>query len=119
MYTPSELELSNIKAMIDSVEVYGKIPKSSIAIPTYTGESYSPDFMYVIRRKDGMQELHLVVETKDVDTIEGIRNIEKEKIKCARKFFDEMTKEGYTVHFHVQTRTKNLLQIVESIAKAP
>ena len=38
---------------IDEIVVYGKIPKSSVAIPTIVGENYSPDFMYVVKHKDG------------------------------------------------------------------
>jgi len=32
------------------VIVYGKIPRRSISIPTITGQSYSPDFMYVVKK---------------------------------------------------------------------
>lgn len=60
----SPLEKANIMTDIDEVVVYGKIPKSSVAIPTIVGENYSPDFMYVVKRKDGTKELNIVVETK-------------------------------------------------------
>lgn len=46
----SSLELKNINTSIDEVIVYGKIPRNSIAIPTITGESYSPDFMYIVKK---------------------------------------------------------------------
>lgn len=46
----SPLEKANILTDIDEVVVYGKIPRSSIAIPTIIGENYSPDFMYVVKR---------------------------------------------------------------------
>lgn len=52
---------------IDEVVVYGKIPRRSIAIPTTTGGMYSPDFMYVVKRKSGGKELNLIVETKDIE----------------------------------------------------
>ncbi len=42
-----------MKSDIDEVIVYGKIPRLSTAIPTITGESYSPDFMYVVKHADG------------------------------------------------------------------
>ena len=35
----------NIMSDIEEVIVYGKIPRSSIAIPTITGGMYSPDFV--------------------------------------------------------------------------
>lgn len=49
----SPLEKNNITTDIDEVVVYGKIPRRSIAIPTTTGGMYSPDFMYVVKRKSG------------------------------------------------------------------
>ena len=49
----SPLELENINADIAEVVVYGKIPRNSIAIPTVAGGTYSPDFMYVVKKKNG------------------------------------------------------------------
>lgn len=55
----SPLEKDNIMAEMEAVIVYGKIPRSSIAIPTITGGMHSPDFMYVVRRADGSREFNL------------------------------------------------------------
>jgi type III restriction enzyme len=63
----SPLEKENIQSAISEVIVYGKIPRSSISIPTITGQSYSPDFMYVVQKTDGSKILNIVVETKDVE----------------------------------------------------
>lgn len=82
----SPLEKENIMADIDEVVVYGKIPKSSIAIPTIVGENYSPDFMYVVKHKDGTKELNIVVETKLVEKKSTLRGTEDAKIKCAEAF---------------------------------
>jgi type III restriction enzyme len=63
----SPLEKDNL--FVDGIQeivVYGKIPKSSIAIPTITGQSYSPDFMYVVKKDNGEKILNVNVETKDV-----------------------------------------------------
>ena len=76
---------------IDEVVVYGKIPKSSIAIPTIVGENYSPDFMYVVKHKDGTRELNIVVETKLVENKSALRGTEDAKIKCAEAFFKQLT----------------------------
>jgi len=47
------------------VIVYGKLPKKSIKLPTYTGGTTSPDFVYSIRKKESNDiALHFVVETK-------------------------------------------------------
>lgn len=77
----SPLEKANIMTDIDEVVVYGKIPKSSVAIPTIVGENYSPDFMYVVKHKDGTKELNIVVETKLVENKSTLRGIEDAKIK--------------------------------------
>ena len=49
----------------EQVIVYGKLPRKSIKLPTYTGGTTSPDFVYTIRgQKPEEVNLHLVVETK-------------------------------------------------------
>ena len=47
-----------------SVLVYGKLPRRSIKLPTYTGGTTSPDFVYAIKKDEQTLQLHLVVETK-------------------------------------------------------
>lgn len=112
----SPLEKDNIMhSDIDEIVVYGKIPKSSIAIPTIVGETYSPDFMYVVKRKDGTKELNIVVETKLVEKKSTLRGTEDAKIKCAEAFFKQLTIDGYTVSFHTQLSNKKIKQIIEEV----
>jgi len=113
----SPLEKENIMAGadIDEVIVYGKIPRSSIAIPTIVGENYSPDFMYVVCHSDGTKELNIVVETKAVEGQTNLRGKERVKIECARAFFNQLTLDGYTVSFHTQLNNKKVRQIIEDI----
>jgi len=111
----SPLEKANITTEIDEVVVYGKIPKSSVAIPTIVGENYSPDFMYVVKRKDGTKELNIVVETKFVENKSTLRGIEASKIKCAEAFFKQLTLDGYEVSFHTQLSNKKVKQIIEDV----
>lgn len=118
----SPLELDNIEADIDGglsgvaeVVVYGKIPRSSIAIPTISGGTYSPDFMYVVKRENGEKELNIVVETKDVENKATLRGIEEAKIKCAEIFFKNLSEQGYNVHFRTQLNNKKMLQIVKEV----
>lgn len=113
----SPLEKDNIMhSNIDEIVVYGKIPKSSIAIPTIVGETYSPDFMYVVKRKDGTKELNIVVETKLVEKKSALRGTEDVKIKCAEAFFKQLTIDGYTVSFHTQLSNKKIKQIIEEVS---
>lgn len=111
----SPLELKNIDTTIAEVIVYGKIPRNSIAIPTITGESYSPDFMYVVKKDNGEKELNIVVETKDVENKSTLRGIEEAKIKCAEVFFKNLSSQGYNVHFRTQLNNEKMLQIVRGV----
>lgn len=111
----SPLEKTNILEQVEEVVVYGKIPRSSISIPTITGQSYSPDFMYVVKKADGSKTLNIVVETKDVENQSTLRKIEEVKINCAKEFFKQLTIDGYTVAFHDQLNNKKIKQIVDEV----
>lgn len=118
----SPLELEDIESDIDGglsgiaeVIVYGKIPRSSIAIPTIAGGTYSPDFMYVVKKANGDKELNIVVETKDVENKSTLRGVEGANIKCAEIFFKNLSAQGYNVHFRTQLNNKKMLQIVKDV----
>lgn len=111
----SPLEKENIMTDIEEVIVYGKIPRASIAIPTIIGENYSPDFMYVVKKKNGTKELNIVVETKSMDNKSTLRRVEEVKIKCAEAFFKQLTIDGYTVSFCTQLSDKKIKQIIEEL----
>lgn len=113
----SPLEKQNITSDIESVTVYGKIPRSSIAIPTITGGTYSPDFMYVITRASGEKELNVIVETKDVEDKTELRGTEEAKIKCAEVFFDMLEQDGYKVYFKTQINNRQVKQIIDEILR--
>ena len=111
----SPLEKKNVLGEIESVVVYGKIPRRSIAIPVITGGTYSPDFMYVVQKKNGTKELNIVVETKDVEDQTELRGEEKVKIDCAEVFFETLTADGYTVFFRHQLGNKEMKQIIDDV----
>lgn len=111
----SPLEKNNILEQVQEVIVYGKIPRRSISIPTITGQSYSPDFMYVVKKADGNKILNIIVETKDVKNESDLRNIEAVKISCAKEFFKQLTIDGYSVAFHEQINNKKMKQIIEDV----
>jgi len=114
----SPLEKDNIinEVGIAKVTVFGKIPRSSISIPTIASSSYSPDFMYVVERKDGSKELNLVIETKDVNSLENdLRPEEKVKIACAKIFFKCMQEAGVNVHFRTQIKSKKMSDVIKEI----
>ncbi|MCL2225724.1 MAG: type III restriction-modification system endonuclease [Defluviitaleaceae bacterium] len=111
----SPLELENITANIDEVVVYGKFPRCSIAIPTTNGGTYSPDFMYIVKKRDGGRELNIVVETKDVALEDALRGEEKLRENCARVFFESLRKDGYEVRFRTQIRGKEMSQLINDV----
>jgi type III restriction enzyme len=112
----SPLEKENL--IVDGIReiiVYGKIPKSSISIPTITGQSYSPDFMYVIKKDNGEKILNVIVETKDVENQTSLRGIEHAKIDCAKVFFEQLSIDGYKVEFKTQLNNKKIRQIIDEV----
>lgn len=112
----SPLEKDNI--IVDNIKeimVFGKIPNKSIRIPTVVGESYSPDFMYVIEKADGTKQLNLIIETKGKDNISDLMGKEKYKIQCAEKFFELMKLNGYDVVFKRQLNNNNIKAIIGKV----
>lgn len=115
----SALEKENL--LVDGIQeivVYGKIPRNSIAIPTITGQSYSPDFMYVVKKDNGEKILNVIVETKAVENEATLRGIEKAKIDCAGEFFKQLTVEGYKVEFKTQLNNKKIRQIIDEVMES-
>ncbi|MCR1899381.1 type III restriction-modification system endonuclease [Irregularibacter muris] len=111
----SPLEKNNIMADIEKVVVYGKIPRSSIAIPTITGGMYSPDFMYIVKKRNGEKELNIVVETKDVENKNSLRGTEKANLECAKVFFDILSKNGYKIYFRDQLNNRQMAQVINEV----
>jgi type III restriction enzyme len=114
----SELERTNLlRSDIQEVIVFGKIPRKSISIPTITNESYSPDFMYLVKKTDGSKELNIIVETKGVDTPASLREVEEKKISCAETFFNQLREEKpeLNVHFRSQLNNKQIKAIIDEV----
>jgi type III restriction enzyme len=116
----SELERTNLlRSDIQEVIVFGKIPRKSISIPTITNESYSPDFMYLVKKTDGSKELNIIVETKGVDTPASLREVEEKKISCAKLFFNQLREDNpeLNVSFHDQLNNKQIRNIIEDVIR--
>ncbi len=112
LYYDSELEMKNIKTEINEVIVFTKIPKNSIKIPVAGGKSYSPDFAYVLKFKNGEQKLHFIVETKNTNE-ESLSMEEKQKIKHAKQFFGDAVK----IEFITQFSNKGISTLIQEIYK--
>lgn len=85
--TDSNVERQFVKELDTSsdVVVYAKLPRGFL-IPTPVGD-YNPD--WAISFKEGsVKHVYFVAETKGTMSSMELREIEKTKISCARKFFD-------------------------------
>lgn len=85
--TDSNVEREFVKELdtCSEVVVYAKLPRGFL-IPTPVGD-YNPD--WAISFKEGMvKHVYFVAETKGSMSTMVLNEIEKTKIKCARKFFD-------------------------------
>ena len=112
IFYDSDLELRNITKNLKEVVVYTKIPKNTIRIPVAGGASYSPDFAYVIKRKDGKRQLSLVVETKGKDE-KDLSDIEEQKIRHAEMLFQELNKNSnIEVKFETQFKAEDITEII-------
>lgn len=113
----SDKEHKNIlKSDIDEVVVFGKIPRRSIRIPTFTGDTTSPDFMYVINSEDGDYEVNFIVETKDIKDKRSLRDLESLKIKSAEKFFETLKEDGLNVKFKKQMKQDDIVAMIKKIS---
>jgi type III restriction enzyme len=72
----------------DEVCVYAKLPKG-FAIPTPVG-NYSPDWAIAFN-KDSVKHIFFIAETKGTMSSLQLRPIEKAKIDCAKKLFNELS----------------------------
>lgn len=83
-----ELEIVEQDPDIDSIEIFGKLPRLKIKTPL--GE-YNPDFCYAIKSKEG-NKIFLIVEAKGYKSSTAIPINEKEKIDFAKKYFEALNK---------------------------
>jgi type III restriction enzyme len=92
----SDIEYDVLKsALPKQVTVYGKLPKKSIKLPTYTGGTTSPDFVYTVREEKPEQvNIHLIVETKS----DNPRNSDKIAVATQQKFFELLKKENSCIN---------------------
>jgi type III restriction enzyme len=81
-----ELEIMEQDPNMDSIEIFGKLPKLKIKTPL--GE-YNPDFCYAIKSTEG-DKVFLVVEAKGYKSSTAIPENEKGKIDFAKKYFEAL-----------------------------
>lgn len=112
--TDSKIERAFVTELdtCDEVVVYAKLPRGFL-IPTPVGD-YNPD--WAITFKEGtVKHIYFVAETKGSMSSMELREIEKTKIRCARKFFDEMNRRfaPENVKYDVVDSFGKLMEIVK------
>ena len=115
----SPKEQENIRdSIMDEIVAYGKIPRRSIRIPLHFGGTTSPDFMYVLKTKDGKLSLNFIIETKDYDVKSDLRGSENRRIEAVQKFFDSIDKnQEINVKFTPQLKRDGIQEMLENILR--
>jgi type III restriction enzyme len=108
--TDSKTENTFAKQLEDATEVtvYAKLPKSFYV--TTPIANYSPDWAIVFD-KEQVRHIYFVAETKGSESDMELREIEKLKLHCASKHFQEIS--GVEVHFAKISTYEKLLEIVD------
>ena len=108
--TDSKVENTFAKQLEDATEVtvYAKLPKSFFV--TTPIANYSPDWAIVFD-KEHVRHIYFVAETKGSESELELREIEKLKLHCASKHFQEIS--GVEVHFAKISTYEKLLELVE------
>ena len=82
-----ELEIVEQDPDIESIEIFGKLPRLKIKTPL---GDYNPDFCYAIKSTEG-NKVFLVVEAKGYQSSTAIPEDEKAKIDFAKKYFEALS----------------------------
>ncbi|MFC6674083.1 type III restriction-modification system endonuclease [Marinobacterium aestuariivivens] len=116
--TDSAVEREFVKELDTSNEVvvYAKLPRGFL-IPTPVGD-YNPDWA-ISFRNGSVRHIYFVAETKGTMSSLKLREIEKTKIECARKFFDEISQQitHDKVKYDVVTDYAKLMDLVGQTAQ--
>ena len=111
IFTDSQIERRFVEDLdgAEEVIVYSKLPdgKGGFYIPTPMGE-YTPDWAIAFD-KDKVRHIFFVAETKGSMSTMDLSKIEENKIKCARKLFENS---GIKVSFGTVNSYANLLDLV-------
>ena len=96
----------------DEVCVYAKLPKG-FSIPTPVG-NYSPDWAIAFN-KDSVKHIYFIAETKGTMDSLQLRPIERAKIDCAKRLFNDISTSK--VKYHDIDNYENMLAVMNTIDK--
>lgn len=103
-----EKELAQSLELAEEVSVYAKLPRS-FQIPTPVG-NYAPDWAIAFK-KGSFKHVFFVAETKGSMDSMQLSAVEREKIECAKKLFNEANLTGDVRYHQVATYTDLLDEI--------
>jgi type III restriction enzyme len=109
-----ELEIVEQDPDIDSIEIFGKLPRLKIKTPL---GDYNPDFCYAIKSTEG-NKIFLVVEAKGYKSSTAIPIDEKGKIDFAKKYFEALSEyyknENIKISFKERISKTHLAQLINN-----
>lgn len=97
-----ELEIVEQDPDIDSIEIFGKLPRLKIKTPL---GDYNPDFCYAIKSTEG-NKIFLVVEAKGYKSSTAIPVDEKGKIDFAKKYFEALAEHHKNEPFKISFKER-------------
>lgn len=110
-----ELEIVEQDPDIDSIEIFGKLPRLKIKTPL---GDYNPDFCYAIKSTEG-NKIFLVVEAKGYKSSTAIPVDEKGKIDFAKKYFEALSEHYKDQNIKISFKERiNKTQLAALINKA-
>lgn len=109
-----ELEIVEQDPDMDSIEIFGKLPRLKIQTPL---GPYNPDFCYAIKSTEG-NKVFLVVEAKGYKSSTAIPVDEKGKIDFAKKYFEALAEyykdQNIKVSFKERINKTQLAALIKS-----
>ena len=97
-----ELEIVEQDPDIESIEIFGKLPRLKIKTPL---GDYNPDFCYAIKSTEG-NKIFLVVEAKGYKSSTEIPVDEKGKIDFAKKYFEALAEHHKNEPFKISFKER-------------
>ncbi len=95
----------------EEVCVYARLPRT-FKIPTPVG-NYAPDWAIAFHDNMGVKHIFFIAETKGSMNSMQLKGVERAKIKCAKKLFNEISTSK--VRYHEVDSYDNLLEVMEKL----
>jgi type III restriction enzyme len=96
----------------DEVCVYAKLPRT-FQIPTPVG-NYAPDWAIAFNDNMGIKHIFFIAETKGSMDSMQLKGVERAKIDCAKKLFNELSTSN--VRYHEVSSYDKLLEVMKSMS---